>query len=384
MIRGLITLAFGALSFGIVEFVVMGLLPYIAADFNVTTAQAGHTISAYALGVVAGAFFMIFMHKLPLKHILFLVIFIHFTAVICTYFAPSFELLLACRVLAGMPHGCFFGVGAIVAQRLATKGKGSSAMAIMIAGQTLSNVFGVPLGTLLANYFSWRAIFFLMMVWSAFVLICVIFMLPSVGKLEDHGFKSQFHFLAHKAPWLVLGMVFFGSAGMFCVQTYISPILTDLGGVELIHVSSVLVASGICMMAANIISGHVADKLSPGTSCAGFFALGATAMVGISLFGSITVLCIICVCAVASVLFGVGTPEQVLLVRTSKGGELLGVAMGQVGFNSGNALGAYAGGFPFMLGLPINTVPLIGLVFLALACICVFIFQKKCDAQYRS
>lgn len=384
MIRGLITLAFGALSFGIVEFVVMGLLPYIAADFAVSTAAAGHTISAYALGVVAGAFFMIFLRRLPLKIIILLTISIHFTANICTYFSPSFELLLLCRVLAGMPHGCFFGVGAIVAQRLATRGHGNSAMAIMIAGQTLSNVFGVPLGTLLSNFFSWRAIFFLMMVWSAFVLLCVILMLPDVGRLEDHGFKKQFAFLRHKAPWLVLGMVFFGSAGIFCVQTYISPLLTEMGGIELIHVSTVLVLAGICMMSSNILSGHLADKFSPGLVTAGFFVTGAVSMTVLALFGAQTFICVLCICLLAAVLFGVSTPEQVLIVRTSTGGELLGVAMGQVGFNFGNALGAWAGGLPFALELPINVVPLTGLAFVALGGLCVFCFQKFCSSSYQN
>lgn len=382
MLRGLIALSFGALSFGIVEFVVMGLLPYFSADFNVSTASAGHTISAYALGVVFGALFLVFMRKFALKHILIGVVALHFLANVLTYFAPDFTLLLACRFIAGLPHGCFFGVGAIVAQRLATKGKGNSAMAIMIVGQTLSNVFGVPLGTMLAHYFSWRAIFLLLVIWSAFVLFCIITFLPDTGKIEDKGFKSQFAFMKSPAPWLVLATIFLGSAGMFAVQTYISPILTDLGGLPLINVSAVLVAAGVAMMVSNILSGHLSDKFSPGSVTAGYFALAFCTMLTLSALGQITALCVICVCLLAAVLFGVSTPEQVLMVRTSKGGELLGVAAGQVGFNFGNAIGAYVGGVPLLMGLPIRTVPLFGIGLIVLAALSIFRFKFKYEKNF--
>ncbi|MBU3826693.1 MAG: MFS transporter [Candidatus Anaerobiospirillum merdipullorum] len=377
MIRGLIALSFGALSYGITEFVVMGLLPFIAADFMVSTATAGHTISAYALGVVVGAFFMVFLRKMRLKHLLVLVISIHFAANILTYFAPSFNVLILCRLLAGLPHGCFFGVGAIVAQRLATKGKGNSAMAIMIAGQTMSNVFGVPLGTMLANYFSWRAIFALLTIWSAIVLLTTISMLPDTGKLEDKGFWQQFAFLKRVAPWLVLGMIFFGSAGMFCVQTYVSPLLTDLGGLALIHVSVVLAAAGIAMMISNLLSGWLSDKFTPVNTATGYFLVGIAAMIVLVTLGHYLILCVGAILLIAAVLFGVSTPDQVLMVRTSKGGELLGVAMGQVGFNAGNAIGALVGGVPIEKGLTLNYVPAVGLIFMVAACGCVLMLARK-------
>ena len=150
-IKGLIALAFGTLGLGITEYVAMGLLPYLSADFSVTIAQAGHAISAYALGVAIGAFMIIFMRKLRLKSILLILILIHLFGNALTCVVDNFNYLLISRFIAGLPHGCFFGVGSIIAQRLVKAGKGTSAVAIMTAGMTVANVFGVPLGTALAN-----------------------------------------------------------------------------------------------------------------------------------------------------------------------------------------------------------------------------------------
>lgn len=150
-IKGLIALAFGTLGLGITEYVAMGLLPYLSADFSVTIAQAGHAISAYALGVAIGAFMIIFMRRLRLKSILLILILIHLFGNALTCVVDNFNYLLLSRFIAGLPHGCFFGVGSIIALRLVKAGKGTSAVAIMTAGMTVANVFGVPLGTALAN-----------------------------------------------------------------------------------------------------------------------------------------------------------------------------------------------------------------------------------------
>lgn len=383
MIKGLISLAFGALSFGILEFVVMGLLPYIAQDFDVSIADAGKTISWYALGVVAGAFFMVFCRKFNLKYLMLGIVTVHLIGTILTVFAPSFELLLYCRFISGLPHGCFFGVGAIIAQRIAEVGKSNSAMAIMVAGQTVSNVFGVPLGTALANNFAWQAIFYLMIAWGVIVLISMIIYLPDTGKLEPGSFLDQFKFLKLRAPHLIFLSIFVGNGGIFCVQTYISLVLTDLIGIALAMVPAVLIGVGFTMMVFNILSGKLADKSSPGKVTLGFLSLSVICMIFISLAGSvIPALGVIAMCIVSGVLFGVGTPQQVSIVRTAKGGELLGVALGQVAFNFGNAVGAYVGAIPLTLGLGVRAIPLVGASLVIFGVIAIYIYARFDEKRF--
>lgn len=376
LIRGLIALAFGTLGLGIAEYVAMGLLPYWAEDFNVTIAQSGHAISSYALGVAIGAFFIILLRTLKLKTILLILIVVHIAGNVLTAFAPTFETMLASRFIAGLPHGAYFGVGSIIAQRLAAKGKGTSAVSIMIAGMTVSNIFGVPLGTALAHSMSWRTIFYIVICWGVLVLLSAIFWIRDVGKIKDTGFKGQFAFLRNPAPWWVLAATMFGNAGIFCMHSYISPILTDFAGIPLAAVSAVMAAMGVCMVIANLVSGRLCDRYTPGKVAFYCQLTAIIVLLGISALGNNPYICVVLACIAAGLLFAISSPEQVSILRVSPGGLLLGASMVQAAFNLGNAIGAYVGGIPFDLSLNIRWVTGFGAMLAVLGTISLYIYYK--------
>lgn len=381
-LKGLISLSFGTLSLGITEFVAMGLLPYIAADFSISLASAGHFVSAYALGVAAGAFSLLFLRRLKLKTILLLLIIVHIVGNALTVAATSFPALITARFIAGLPHGCYFGVGSIIAQRLCEKGKGSSAVSIMVAGMTMANIFGVPLGTALAEIVSFKAIYVLTVIWGVIVLFSCHRWVQDVGRIEDTGFKGQFKFLRSPAPWLVLGATLFGNAGIFCMQSYISPILTDLAGFKLQTVPAVLIAMGICMVISNFISGRLCDRFSPGKVGAGVQFTAIILLLAIATCGHMPWVCVILVCLTAGALFALSSPEQVSILRTSPGGLLLGAAMIQAAFNLGNALGTTSGGIPFIFSISPRFITVIGSLWALLGFICLFLYARKWEKHF--
>ena len=230
MKKSLIALAFGTLGLGIAEFVMMGILPDVAKDLGISIPTAGHFISAYALGVCVGAPVLTLARKYPLKHILLVLVTLIMIGNICAAMAPNYWVLLIARFISGLPHGAYFGVGSIVAERLADKGKGSEAVSIMIAGMTIANLFGVPLGTSLSTMLSWRVTFLLVGIWGIVILYYIWRWVPHVEGLEDTGFKGQFRFLRTPAPWLILGATALGNGGVFCWYSYINPMLTNVSG----------------------------------------------------------------------------------------------------------------------------------------------------------
>lgn len=382
MIRGLIALAFGTLGLGIAEYVAMGLLPYWAADFDVSIAQSGHAISSYAIGVAIGAFCIIVMRRMRLKSILLLLIVVHILGNVLTAFAPSFETMLGARFIAGLPHGAYFGVGSIIAQRLATRGKGTSAVSIMVAGMTVSNIFGVPLGTALAHSLSWRTIFYLVIVWGIIVLVSAIMWVRDVGKIEDTGFKGQFVFLRHPAPWLVLAATMFGNAGIFCMHSYISPLITDYAGLPLQYVSAIMAAMGISMVIANLVSGRLCDRYTPGKVAFVCQFITIFVLLGIAAFGQNPVVLIILACVAAGMLFAISSPEQVSILRVAPGGLLLGASLVQAAFNLGNAIGAWAGGIPFELNMHMSWVTIFGAILAAVGAWALYRYFRRYEPLF--
>ena len=362
MKKSLIALAFGTLGLGIAEFTMMGILPYVANDLHISLPMAGHFISAYALGVCCGAPILLWARKYPLKHILLGLMALMLVGNLCASMASSYWMLLIARFISGLPHGAYFGVGSIVAGKLADEGKGAEAVSIMVAGMTVANLFGVPLGTSLSHLISWRVTFLLVGCWGLIVLYYIWRWVPQVEGLADTGFKGQFRFLKKPAPWLILGATALGNGGVFCWYSYINPLLTNVSGFSEESITALMVLAGFGMVA-GVGQGLICVTLllifflSPNAWCSALLMTLCTAG-----------------------LFAVSSPEQVLIIRVAPGGEMLGGAAVQIAFNLGNAIGAYLGGlvvtggyrYPALAGVPLT---LMGFFLF-------YIFYKKYQTKY--
>ena len=351
MKKSLIALAFGTLGLGITEFVMMGILPDVAAWMGVSIAKAGQLISAYAIGVCVGAPMLVLAHKFPLKNILLVLVGVMIAGNLFASLAPNFWSLAAARFVSGLPHGAYFGVGSIVASKLADEGKGSAAVSIMIAGMTIANLFGVPLGTSLSHTISWRIPFLLVTVWGVLTLFYIWKWVPQVEGLPDTGFRGQFRFLKNPAPWLIIGATMFGNGSVFCWYSYINPLLTDVSGFSAGSISLLMILAGAGMVVGNLAGGRLADRYSPGRVA--MVTQGTIFVLLLSIFFGAGVwwLSALLMCCCTACLFAVSSPQQILLIRYAPGGELLGAASVQVAFNLGNALGAYVGGLPLRAGM---------------------------------
>ena len=380
MKKSLIALAFGTLGLGIAEFTMMGILPYVANDLHISLPMAGHFISAYALGVCCGAPILLWARKYPLKHILLGLMALMLVGNLCASMASSYWMLLIARFISGFPHGAYFGVGSIVAGKLADEGKGAEAVSIMVAGMTVANLFGVPLGTSLSHLISWRVTFLLVGCWGLIVLYYIWRWVPQVEGLADTGFKGQFRFLKKPAPWLILGATALGNGGVFCWYSYINPLLTNVSGFSEESITALMVLAGFGMVAGNLISGRLSDRYTPGrVGTVGQGLICVTLLLIFFLSPNAWCSALLMTLCTAG-LFAVSSPEQVLIIRVAHGGEMLGGAAVQIAFNLGNAIGAYLGGlvvtggyrYPALAGVPLT---LMGFFLF-------YIFYKKYQAKY--
>ena len=377
MKKGLFSLALGTFTLGMTEFIIEGILTDVAHNLNVSIPQAGHLISIYALGVCAGAFSLIVMHKYhPKKILMFLTSLVILGAVVASV-APTYWLLLCSRFIQGLPHGAYFGTGTIVAVKLAKEGKGTTAVSMMCAGMPFANLLGVPLGTFLSHSISWRAPFIISIFLGLITLLMIYKWVPDVEPLPNKGMKAQFHFLRHLARWLIIIATFMGNGGILCWFSYISPLLQTNGGFNAASISVLMILAGLGMVVGNQVSALFADRLKPGRFTCILQFIAAAALLTIFFFSHLSGLSVIMMFVCCACLFGIGSPEQFLIVKHAKGGEMLGGCCIQAAFNLGNALGASLGGIPVAMGLGYQYTALIGVPMALIGAVCLLSFHKR-------
>ena len=361
MKRSLLALSAGTLGLGIAEFVMMGILPDVATDLGISIPRAGHFISAYAAGVCVGAPLMVLVaRRRPLRQILLALALIYVIGNLCASLSSGYWMLLLARFVSGLPHGAFFGVGSIVAERVADKGRGAEAVALMTAGMTIANLFGVPFGTLLSGILSWRLPFGMVAIVGLITFMAIRGWVPVLSPLPDTGIKGQFRFLAKPAPWLIYAGVFFGQASIYCWLSYIAPIMTKVAGFSEASMSFIMILVGTGMVFGNFYAGKLSDRYSPSLVTASIAAMIIVLMPMIYWLAADKIPSLLFTFIAPGLLFGLGGPLQYLIVRYAKGGEMLGGAGIQIAFNVSNAVAAAMGGAVIRHGYGLASPALVG------------------------
>jgi DHA1 family arabinose polymer transporter-like MFS transporter len=359
--KQLVPLALGGLAIGTTEFVMMGLLPSIATDFHISIPQAGYVISAYALGVVIGAPLLTMLGRnVPPKRLLVLLMAMFTVFNVLSAFAPNNTVLFCTRLLAGLPHGAFFGVGSVVASQLAAKGKQAQAIATMFAGLTIANLLTVPLGTYLGQYYSWRYALGGVGALGLLTLLAVHFFLPALPVQEAGDAGAERALLTRVNTWLIILITAIGTGGLFCWVSYIAPLMTDVSRFPPAYVPYIMMLVGLGMFVGNVVGGKLADRFSPLTACFVLLLAMAATLLGIFFGSENQVSALVLTFIAGSCSLALAAPIQILMIQSSKGAEMLGASVTQAAFNIGNALGAFLGGLPLAMGYGYTSPALVG------------------------
>ena len=383
MNKNILPLTLGGLGIGTTEFVMMGMLPDVARDFSISIPEAGHLISAYALGVVIGAPLLVAVSSnFAPKKILWtlMVMFTVFNAL--SAFAPNNATLLVARFLSGLPHGAFFGVGSVVASRLADKGKVAQTISLMFAGLTVANLLSVPLGTFIGHHYSWRYTFGMIALIGLATLLFIYLWLPALPVKRTGDIRSELSFFKRKEAWLILLITAIGTGGLFAWISYIAPLMTEVSGFAAGRVPYILILAGLGMVFGNFAGGKLADRVEPVKACIILLLCMTTALVTIYFVSGNQILSLVMTFIAGSLSMAIGSPIQVLMIKTAEGSEMLAAAATQAAFNIGNALGAFLGGLPIIMGYGYASPQLVGAVMASVGAVfAVMLLRSKREAE---
>ncbi|MEV0602377.1 MFS transporter [Streptomyces sp. NPDC050315] len=372
----LLALAIGAFGIGTTEFVIMGLLPEVAADFGVSIPTAGFLTTGYALGVVVGApLLAVLGARVSRKRMLMLLMGLFIAGNLVSAVAPVFGVMLAGRVIASLAHGAFFGIGSIVAAGLVAPHKKAGAIAMMFTGLTVANVVGVPAGTFIGQSVGWRATFFIVAALGVLGLLGIAALVPADRREADAPQRTHLRgeLAAFRNPQVLLAMAMtvLGFGGVFAAITYIAPMMTEAAGYADGSVTWLLVLFGIGMVVGNLIGGKFADRaLMPML----YVALAALAVV----LGTFTFTAYDKVAAAVAIpligAFGFATvpPLQKRVLDQTADAPTLASAVNIGAFNLGNAIAAWLGGLVISAGLGVTAPNWVGALLAASALVLAF------------
>ncbi|HLS95642.1 DHA1 family arabinose polymer transporter-like MFS transporter [Sphingobacterium allocomposti] len=378
MNKALIALALGGLAIGMTEFTMMGILPDIAKDLQIDIPTASNLIALYALGVVVGAPTLVAFtssHS-PRKVLLFLMLlFFVFNGIFAI--APNKLLLLTSRFVAGLPHGAFFGVGSVVAARLAKPGKEAQAISIMFTGMTIANLAGVPLGTYVGHHYSWRITYAVISLLGLVTFLALYFWMPKLEANKSNNILKQIGYFARWDAWLMVAVIAIGTGGLFAWISYIAPLVTEVSGIPADRVPLIMILIGLGMFFGNIMGGKLADTISPSKAAIASFTAMAVCLCVVFFTAHITYLAYPMAFITGMISFSIGSPLQMMLINNAKGAETFAASAGQASFNIGNTLGAYLGAVPITMGYAYNYPSLVGIVMASMGAVLAYIFLAK-------
>lgn len=377
----LAALAMGGFSIGTTEFAAMSLLPDFAPDIGIDAPTAGHVISAYALGVVIGApVIAVFAAKIARRTLLVSLMVLFALGNGLSALAPSYGWMLAFRFLAGLPHGAYFGVAALVAASLVPRDRRSQAVSRVILGLTIATMIGVPLANGIGQIAGWRWSFALVAVLALLTAGLVRLYAPLGAPATGASPLRELGALRRGQVWLTLATGAIGFGGLFSVYTYLASTLLDVTHAPPVAIPAVLAVFGLGMTAGNLVCAWAADR-------AQMPAAGATLVwsaVALALYPAATaslwtltptVFLIGCGCGLATIL-------QTRLMDVAEDAQTLAAALNHSAFNVANALGPWLAGLALTAGFGLPATGWVG-VGLALGGLAIWAISLAADRQSR-
>ncbi|GLS06065.1 MFS transporter [Chitiniphilus shinanonensis] len=345
----LLALTISAFAIGTTEFVIVGLIPTIAADLGVSLPSAGLLVSLYALGVAVGAPLLTALTgRVPRKALLLGLMALFTVGNLLAWHAPGYTSLVVARVLTGLAHGVFFSIGSTIATGLVPREKGASAIALMFSGLTVALVTGVPLGTFIGQHFGWRETFLAVSALGVLALIgSALFVPRDIRHTPPSSLLRQLQVLGQPRLLLVYAMTAVGYGGSFIAFTFLAPLLQQ-AGFSGNAVSLVLLVYGVSVAFGNLWGGRLADRLGPIPALERIFMLLALVLLVLTFTAPHPILVVLTVLAWGAVAFGNVPGLQVYVVKQAErvAPHAVDVASGLniAAFNLGIALGAWGGG----------------------------------------
>ena len=365
----LLSLFAAAFAIGTSEFVIAGILPAVSTDLSISIPTAGLLVSLYALGVaIGGPLLATFTGRFPRKLLLLIYVSIFTVGYVVCALAPNYASLLVARMVISLIHGAYFGTAMVTATRVVDENRRGFAVSLILAGLTVANVVGVPLGTAIGTAFGWRMTFWAVAALGALSLVAIALLVPRDNAHESTSgsLLAEIKVLGREPVYTSLIIIISQTIGQFALFTYISPLLTDVSGVSLDVVPWLLLVFGIGSTLGVLLGGRLADwRLM--ASLVGILAVQLVIYALMLPFAGSPWIMAALVLIWGGTAFAFGSPVQTRILSNTQDAPLLAASLIPSAFNVAIAAGAWIGGALIDQGYSYGVLPWAGVIGTAIA-----------------
>ncbi|MFI9204877.1 Cmx/CmrA family chloramphenicol efflux MFS transporter [Streptomyces sp. NPDC053048] len=346
-------LGLSVFALGTSEFMLSGLLQPLARDMGVSIPQAGLLVSAFAIGMVVGAPVLAAATlRLPRRTTLVALLAVFGLGQVAGALAPSYGVLFASRVVSALACAGFWAVGAAVAVSLVPVGARARAMAVMIGGLSIANIAGVPAGAFLGQHAGWRAAFWAVAGLSALGLVGVLLLVPATASPTGEDaprLRKELTIYRDRQVWLALVTTALNAAAVFCLFSYLAPLLTDTAGLKESWVPSVLGLFGVGALIGTTIGGRIADAHLFGTMYLGI-AASTVVLALLAVTAHLAAAAVVLAVLLGVTAFMTAPALNARMFNVAGAAPTLAGATTTAAFNIGNTLGPWLGGLVIAAG----------------------------------
>jgi len=365
----LFALALTAFAIGTTEFIISGILPALSDDLGVSIPIAGLLVSGYAIGVaVGGPLIATMISRFHHKPVIVVLTLIFALGQVLSALSPSYEWLMAARLVSAAAHGVFFGVGSVAAAGLVPPERRGAALSLFVGGITVANVLGLPAGTAIGNTFGWRASFWCIAAMAALAALLIAWLLPDAeGEQEAQpSLRAQLRELVHQQVWSSYVIVILAMIGSLAFSVFQVPLMQQITRLDPAIIPFYLFAGGAGSVIGIYLGGRLADwKLMPAV----FGILLAQMALAAAMFFAVhdAVLMGIAIVLWSGANFALNAPIQVRILNAAKAAPNMAATLVSSAYNVGIAAGALLGAMLLSGGMSYALLPIVGIVASTLA-----------------
>ena len=365
MTLALLALFAAAFAIGTSEFVIAGILPAVSTDLAISLPTAGLLVSLYALGVaIGGPLLATFTGRFPRKLLLLIYVGIFIVGYVFCALAPNYTALLIARVVISLIHGAYFGTAMVVATSVVAENKRGLAVALILAGLTVANIIGVPLGTAIGTAFGWRMTFWAVALLGVAALALIVLLVPrdeAHDAQQSGNLRAEIKALAREPVLSAFAVIILQTIGQFALFTYISPLLTDASHIPLAVVPWLLLLFGLGSTIGVLVGGRLTDwKLMATLTFCLALQIAIYALMGVFVAAPWIMAPLVLIWG--ATVFAFGSPAQTRILVNTRDAPLLASSLIPSAFNIAIAFGAWLGGALIDAGYSYAILPWVGVV----------------------